>query len=172
MANRTDEAGVVPGVTKSLNELITSFNREVAAMTLSAEECDVIFLAVWLSIFHVEEAVSKGFAAGRTHEAGGVPRLPQGMHHFPHDLGVAAGAGGSEELLVAVLTVDVVLLLHEAHVSQRHVAVVTVKLLRVPGPAKGHQERAPDDAVAGPTQRCTAASGEPLRPLSHAPRHR
>lgn len=35
---RTDEAGVVPGVTQSLDELITSFNREVTAMTLSAEE--------------------------------------------------------------------------------------------------------------------------------------
>lgn len=148
MANRTDEAGVVPGVTKSLNELITSFNREVTSMTLSAEECDIIFLTVRLSILHVEEAVSEGFAAGCTHETGGVPRLPQSVHHFPHDLGVAAGAGGSKELLVAVLTVDAVLLLHEADVSQRHVAVVTVKLLGVPGPSEGHQEGTSDDAVA------------------------
>lgn len=50
----------------------------------------------------------------------------------PHDLGVAAGAGGGEELLVAVLTVDAVLLLHEADVRQRGVAVVAVKLLGVP----------------------------------------
>jgi len=39
---RTDEAGVVPGVTQSFDELITSLHREVAAMTLSAEECDII----------------------------------------------------------------------------------------------------------------------------------
>lgn len=38
IANRTDEAGVVPGVAQSLNELIARFNREVTAMTLSAEE--------------------------------------------------------------------------------------------------------------------------------------
>ena len=68
----------------------------------------------------------------------------RGASH-PHDLGVAAGAGGGEELLVAVLTVDVVLLLHEADISQRHVAVVTVKLLGVPGPTQSHQERAPAD---------------------------
>lgn len=108
---RTDEAGVVPGLTQSLDELITGFNREVTAVTLCAEERDVIcqgeraddiikgeliwissessvwsacgtFLAVRLAILHVEEAVSKGFAAGRAHEAGGVPRLPQSVHHF------------------------------------------------------------------------------------------
>lgn len=65
------------------------------------------------------------------------------MHSHPHDLGVAAGAGGSEELLVAVLAVDAVLLLHEADVSQRRVTVVTVELLRVPRPAQRHQEGAP-----------------------------
>lgn len=61
----------------------------------------------------------------------------------PHDLGAAAGAGGGEELAVAVLTVDVVLLLHEADVRQGGVAVVAGELLRVPGPAQGHQEGAP-----------------------------
>lgn len=36
----------------------------------------------------------------------------------PHDLGVAAGTGGGEELLIAILAVHTVLLLHEADVSQ------------------------------------------------------
>lgn len=40
------------------------------------------FLTVRLSVLHVEEAVSKRFAAGCADEAGGVPRLPQGMHHL------------------------------------------------------------------------------------------
>lgn len=65
------------------------------------------------------------------------------VHSHPHDLGVAAGAGGSEELLVAVLAVDAVLFLHEADVSQRRVTVVTVELLGVPRPAQRHQEGAP-----------------------------
>lgn len=39
---RTHEAGIMPGVTQSLDELIASFHWEVAAMTLSAEERDVI----------------------------------------------------------------------------------------------------------------------------------
>lgn len=40
------------------------------------------FLAVRLPVLHVEKAVSKRFPAGGAHEAGGVPRLPQGVHHF------------------------------------------------------------------------------------------
>lgn len=40
------------------------------------------FLAVWLSILHVEEAVSKGFLAGCADEAGRMPCLSQSMHHF------------------------------------------------------------------------------------------
>lgn len=40
------------------------------------------FLTVWLSIFHVEETVPKGLLAGRADEAGGVPCLPQSVHHF------------------------------------------------------------------------------------------
>lgn len=172
MAHRTNKAGVMPGVTQSLNKLITSFNRKVTSMTLSAEKGYVIFLAVGLSVLHVEQAVSKRFATGCTHEAGSVPRLPQGMHHLPHDLGIAAGAGRGEELLVAVLTVNAVLFLHKADVGQRHVAVVTVKLLRMPGATQSHQEGASDNAVAGSTQRCPAAGCEPLGPLCHASRHR
>lgn len=40
------------------------------------------FLTVGLPIFHVEEAVPEGLLAGCTDEAGGVPCLSQGMHHF------------------------------------------------------------------------------------------
>lgn len=40
---RTDETGIVPGVTQSLDELITSFNREVTAMTFGAEQSNVIW---------------------------------------------------------------------------------------------------------------------------------
>lgn len=39
----TDETGIVPGVTQSLDELITSFNREVTAVTFGAEQSDVIW---------------------------------------------------------------------------------------------------------------------------------
>lgn len=50
----------------------------------------------------------------------------------PQDLLLAAGAGRGEELLIAVSTVHCSPLLHKARLHQRHVAVGTVKLLRVP----------------------------------------
>lgn len=40
------------------------------------------FLAVRLSVLHVEEAVAKRLPAGGAHKAGGVPRLAQSVHHF------------------------------------------------------------------------------------------
>lgn len=40
------------------------------------------FLTVGLPVFHMEKAVPKGLLAGCTDEAGGMPRLSQGMHHF------------------------------------------------------------------------------------------
>lgn len=40
------------------------------------------FLTVRLSVLHVEQAVPKRLSTGGAHETGGVPRLPQGVHHF------------------------------------------------------------------------------------------
>lgn len=48
----------------------------------SPQHSGLTFLAVGLPIFHVEEAVPEGFLARRADEAGGVPCLSQGMHHF------------------------------------------------------------------------------------------
>lgn len=182
----------MPGVTQSLDELISSFHREVAAVTLGAEQSHVICKhrrirrdqrsgsgpsaaaaaspfsqygspsSMWNRLFpnaFPQAAQTKQVVCqvcrracitscnthtthvtpcGREHGAG----LAGGAPH-PHDLGVAAGASGGEELAVAVLTVHVVLLLHEAHVGQRRVAVVAGELLGVPGPPEGHQEGAP-----------------------------
>lgn len=145
VAHRTNKAGVVPSMAEGFDELVAGLHREVTAVALGAEKGDVIFLAVRLPVLHVEQAVSEGLPTGSAHKTGGVPGLPQRMHHFPHDLGVAAGTGGGEVLAVAVLAVHVVLLLHEADVSQRGVAVVAVELLRVPGAAQGHQERSSEE---------------------------
>lgn len=38
IAHRTDKAGIVPGVSQSFNELVSSFNREVTAMALGAKQ--------------------------------------------------------------------------------------------------------------------------------------
>lgn len=61
----------------------------------------------------------------------------------PQNLLLAAGAGGSEVLPVAVLAVQAALLLHEAIHCQGAVAVVAGELLGVPRHAHGDEERAP-----------------------------
>lgn len=39
---RTDEAGVVPGMPQGFDKLVTSLHGEVAAVTLGAEQSDVV----------------------------------------------------------------------------------------------------------------------------------
>lgn len=67
--------------------------------------------------------------------------LRVGARTHSHDLSVAAGTGRGKELSVTVLTVNIILLLHKADISQRCVAVMAVKLLWVPRAAQRHQER-------------------------------
>lgn len=38
----TNEAGVMPGMSKGLDELISCFNREVTSMTFGAEQGNII----------------------------------------------------------------------------------------------------------------------------------
>lgn len=56
---------------------------------------------------------------------------------------VAAGTGGSEELLIAMYAVHLAPLLHKSTVCQGGVAVRTVEFLGVPCHAHGHEKRAP-----------------------------
>lgn len=37
-----DEAGIMPGVSQGFNKLVTSLHGEIAAMTLGAEQIDVV----------------------------------------------------------------------------------------------------------------------------------
>lgn len=79
----------------------------------------------------------------RSFETRASEHYPLCSHTHPQNLLVAAGTGGSEELLVAVFAVHLALLLHEAIVGQRGVAVGTGELLGVPRLTHGHKERAP-----------------------------
>ena len=39
---RTNEAGVMPGMPQGFDKLVTSFHREITAMTLGAEQVDIV----------------------------------------------------------------------------------------------------------------------------------
>ena len=65
---------------------------------------------------------------------------------YPHDFGVTLGTDWGKELLITPLTVNVVLLLHKAHICQGGLAVGTVELFWMPGTAHGYQKGAPGKA--------------------------
>lgn len=131
-ADRTHKAGVMPGESQSIQELIPCLDGEVAAVAVGAKQVVVVFFTVWLPILHVEHVASDWLLAGYADETGHMPGLLQGIHDFPKNLLLAAGAGGSEELLIATLTVHLVLLLHKSTFCQRGVAVSTGEFLGVP----------------------------------------
>lgn len=101
-------------------------------MAVCPKQVVVVLFTVRLSILHVKHVASDWLMAGHTDETVHMPGLFQGIHDFPQNLLVAAGAGGSEELLIAMFAVHLALLLHKSTVYQGGVAVSTVEFLGVP----------------------------------------
>lgn len=131
-ADRAHKAGVMPGESQSIQELIPCLDGEVTPMAVGPKQVVVVLFTVWPSILHVEHVAFDWLLAGSAHKTGHMPGLFQSIHHLPQNLLVAAGAGGSEKLLVAAFAVHLVLLLHKSMVCQGGVAVSTVEFLRVP----------------------------------------
>lgn len=107
--------------------------------------CQVCFKAFMISCRHTNKTHWNARAENRMKADTTFPRF----RTHPENLLLAEGAGGGEELLVAAFAVHLALLLHEAPVCQRGVAVSTVEFLGVPGHAHGHQERAPGESEVG-----------------------
>lgn len=128
----TNKAGVVPGVTKGLQEFVSSLDGELTAMASSPEQSVKVLFTVRFSILQVEGVVSDWLLTASTQEAVDVPRLFEGIYHLPQYLGLAAAACRSKELFIAVFTVDRSLFFHKADICQGCAAVGTVKFLLVP----------------------------------------
>lgn len=82
----------------------------------------------------------------------------------PQDLGLAATAGRSEELFVAVFAVDGALFLHKASVCQRRLAVGAVELLLMPRLPHRYQERPSDKEETLVTFDALSVLPEPEQP--------
>lgn len=165
-AHRTHKAGIMPGESHCIQELISSLDGEVAAMAVCPKQAVVVLFTVRLSILHVEHVAFDWLIAGGADETGHMPSLFQGIHDLPKDFLVAASTGGSKELLVTVRTVHLSFLLYKAVVYQGGAAVSTVELLRVPGHPHGHEERTPDHTVAFVTH-WGASAGRDVFSLLH-----
>lgn len=74
-AHCADEAGIVPGKAKGIEEPITCLNGELTAMAPSPKQVVEIWFTVWLSILQVESVVSDWLLARRAQEAVAMPSL-------------------------------------------------------------------------------------------------
>lgn len=91
-AHGADEAGVMPGVTEGLQELVSSLNGELTAMAAGPKHIVEVLFTVWLSILQVEGVVSDWLLTASAQEAVDMPRLFEGIYHLPQYLGLAAAA--------------------------------------------------------------------------------
>lgn len=161
-AHRADEAGVVPGVTEGLQELVSSLNGELTAMAAGPKHTVEVLFTVRFSVLQVEDVVSDWLLTASAQKAVEMPRLLEGIYHLPQYLGLAAAACGSQEIFIAVFTVDGSLFLHKAYLRQGYMAVGTGKFLLMPRFPHRYQKRSSDHHVAVGTHGRPSPSGDVL----------
>lgn len=131
-AHSTNEAGVMPSVTKGFQKLVSCLDGELTAVAASPEQTVKILLTVWFSVFQVESVISDWLLTVSAQKAVDMPRLFEGIYHLPQYLVLATAARWSKEIFITVFAVDTSTLLHEADVCQGCSAVDTVKFILMP----------------------------------------
>lgn len=156
------EALTVVVVVQGLHPLVAGFDGESAGEALGREQFVPVGFAVRVAFLQEERAVAEQLATVGTLEALRMELLADGVQAvslwntfveksvflivdlFRTNLnsGVALAADGGQELLEAVLAVQVTLLLHESDVGQRAfaVAVVADEVIRAPDAAESGDE--------------------------------
>merc|ERR1719187_3220008 len=129
-----------------LHPAVAGLDGEVAAHALGGEQIVPVFFAVGQAVLEVEGARAEDAATVRAAEALGVELLAHGVQAVSFDSLAALIADGREVLFVADLAVQASLLLHEAHVDQRLLALLrgAHEAAGAPGLAQGTHEGAPD----------------------------
>lgn len=158
------EALTVVVVVQGLHPLVAGFDGESAGEALGREQFVPVGFAVGIALLQEERAVAEQLAAVRALEALRMELLADGVQAVTLHSGVALAAHGGQELLEAVLAVQVTLLLHEADVGQRALAVAVVadEVVRAPDAAEGGDEWASDLLTAATAQWNTASGGNGL----------
>jgi len=135
---------------EGLHPAVARLDGEAAAHALGGEQVVPVGFAVGKTILQVEGAGAEGLPAVGAREALGVELLPDGVQAIPLDAVATLGAGGRQELLVAVLAVEVALLLHEAHVDEGLAAAGrgAVEAVGAPVLAQRRHEGPPDLLLA------------------------
>lgn len=153
------EALTVVVVVQGLHPLVAGFDGESAGEALGREQFVPVGFAVRVTFLQEERAVAEQLATVGTLEALRMELLADCVQAVSLNSGVALAADGGQELLEAVLAVQVTLLLHESDVGQRAfaVAVVADEVIRAPDAAESGDKWTSDLLTAAATQWNTAS---------------
>lgn len=99
--HRAHKASIMPSVSQSFQEHVTSLYGEFTSTTYCSKKGIVVCLTVGLAIFQVENIITNGFSTGHTHKTGHMPGLLQSIDDFSKDLPLAPATFRSKELLIA-----------------------------------------------------------------------
>uniref|UniRef100_A0A2M4D1M8 Putative secreted protein n=1 Tax=Anopheles darlingi TaxID=43151 RepID=A0A2M4D1M8_ANODA len=158
------EALAVVVVVQRLDPFVTGFDREAAGEALGREQIVPVLLAVRVALLEEERAVAELLAAVRALEALRMELLANGIQAIALNSAIALRAQRGQELLEAVLAVQVTLLLDESDIGQRTLAVGVVadEVIRAPDASQSGDEWSSDLLVAASTERYTAARSDGL----------
>lgn len=164
LATGAVEALTVVVVVQGLHPLVAGFDGESAGEALGGEQLVPVGFAVGIAFLQEERAIAEQFSAVGTLEALRVELLADGVQAITLDSLVALAAHWGQELLEAVLAVQIALLLDESDVSQRALAVgiVADEVIRAPDASEGGDEWTSDLLIAAATQWNTATGGHGL----------
>lgn len=164
LATGAIEALTVVVVVQGLHPLVAGFDGESAGETLGGEQLVPVGFAVGIAFLQEERAVSEQLSAVGTLEAIRMELLADGIQAITLDSGVALAAERGQELLEAVLAVQIALLLDESDVGQRAfaVAVVADEVIRAPDASESGDEWTSDLLIAAATQWNAATGGNGL----------
>uniref|UniRef100_A0A2M4D091 Putative secreted protein n=1 Tax=Anopheles darlingi TaxID=43151 RepID=A0A2M4D091_ANODA len=143
------EALAVVVVVQRLDPFVTGFDREAAGEALGREQIVPVLLAVRVALLEEERAVAELLAAVRALEALRMELLANGIQAIALNSAIALRAQRGQELLEAVLAVQVTLLLDESDIGQRTLAVGVVadEVIRAPDASQSGNEWSCDDLL-------------------------
>lgn len=149
LATGAIEALTVVVIVQGLHPFVAGFDGESAGEALGGEQFVPVGFAIGIAFLQEERAISEQLSAVCTLEALRVELLADGVQAVTLDSGVALAAQGGQELLEAVLAIQIALLLDESDVGQRTLAVGVVadEVIRAPDAAKSGDERTCDNLV-------------------------
>lgn len=156
------EALAVVVVVQGLHPLVTGFDGESAGEALGGEQIIPVLLAVGIALLQEERTVAKLLATVRALEALRMELLADGIQAIALNSAIAFRARWCQELLEAVLAVQVSLLLDETNVGQRTLAVSVVadEVIRTPDASQCGNEWTSDLLVTASAEWHTATGSD------------